>query len=114
MAMDQLKRVKRQWDTNQLILFCETDGGLKDGVVTSGYNISLGSIDNWVIHGHAAEEQEDSWASSTHQEILAQIAVEYWINHLRKIFRIYDNTIHEEIIRDSSVIIQIAKAYNTP
>ena len=73
--MDQLKTVKRQWETNQLTLFCGTDCGLKDGMGTSSYNISLGSIDNWLIHGHAAEEQEDSWASSTCQEILAQLAV---------------------------------------
>ena len=104
-----METAKREWENNQLTLFCGTDGVLKDGVGTSAYNISLDFIDNWVIQGHAAEEQADNWASSTHQEILAQIAVENWIKHLRKIFRTKENQIHVTIITDSSSSIQITK-----
>ena len=84
LAMDQLPLLREKWEQDKFTLFCGANGGLKDGIGTSGYTIFINREDSPLVHGHAAEIQEDSSASSTIQESLAQTAVEYWIRHLAK------------------------------
>ena len=111
-ATDQLELLKEKLETNQLILYCGANGGLKDGIGTTGYNLYIGIEETPFIYGHAAELQTDSSASSTRQELLAQIVIEYWIGHLVKYLGISDKRLRVVVITDSAASISIVEGYS--
>ncbi len=78
----ELTKLSTQWHTQKVALTCGSDGGLKDGIGTSGYVILVGESIDSVIHGYAVEKQRHIAASSTQQELLTQLSIEYWIAHL--------------------------------
>ena len=53
--MDQLPILREIWHKNQLTLYCGADGGLKDGIGTSGYNLYIGREETPFVYGHATE-----------------------------------------------------------
>ena len=61
------------------MLLCGSVGGLKDGIGTSGYVIHREGYDEPVMRGYTAEQQRGMEASSTRQELLAQLCIEYGI-----------------------------------
>ena len=77
--MDQLKTV---WHSNSGLLVGATDGGLKDMVGTGSYAIFLPGDPVPVIQGYSAEYQPRKEASSTRQELLGQLGLEYWLGEL--------------------------------
>ena len=62
-----------------------------------------------MVFGHAAEEQKDKSASSTRQELLAQIAIEYWIQHLAKRLGLTNIKLQVVIITDNAASISIVE-----
>ena len=65
------------WEEKKLKFYCGIDGGLKNGIGTSGCNIFISNSDTPFIYDHAAERQDHPSASITRQELLAQVAVGY-------------------------------------
>ena len=78
----ELQRLTLEWHQQPMALLCGSDGGLKDNIGTSGYALYSGQSDIPVVAGYAAELQFQETASSTRQELLAQLCVVYWISHL--------------------------------
>ena len=74
--MDQLKTV---WHSNSGLVVGATDGGLKDMVGTGSYAIFIPGDPVPVIQGYSAEYQPRKEASSTRQELLGQLGLEYWL-----------------------------------
>ena len=58
--------------------------GLKDGIGTSSYAFFRPNDTDPIIAGSAVESQPHTTASSTRQELLGQLAVEYWLQKLQK------------------------------
>ena len=108
-AMDQIPLLKSTWAQGELTLYCGADGGLKEGIGTSGYNIFISSEAQPLVVGHAAEVQKEHTASSTRQELLAQIAIEYWIQHLAQCLGLTDSKLKVVIITDSAASISIVE-----
>ena len=107
--MEVLRSLREQWACEPIRLLCGADGGLKDGIGTSGYVITLPDGDTPLVTGHAAEAQLISSSSSTRQELLAQVAVEYWIEHLLQLLGtpLWDLTV--TVVTDSQASIDIVQ-----
>lgn len=58
-------------------MLCGTDGGLKDGLGTSEYVITVPDSEVPLVIGHAAELHAGGVVSSTWYELLGQLAVAY-------------------------------------
>ena len=86
--MDEIQKLKQRWSTEQVILLCGSNRGLKDCIWPSGYVITVPDGNKTVVTGHAAENQLDKRASSTWQELLAQLAIAYWVQHLLQVLGI--------------------------
>ena len=82
----EVQNLKHKWSSEKVTLLCGTDGGLKDGIGTTGYVITDPDGTSPIVMGHAAEKQPSHDASSTRQELLAQLAVVYWIDHFIQVF----------------------------
>ena len=104
---EQWALLKMSWHTSKITLFCGSDGGLKDTIGTSGYVIYCMDRENPLITGYAAEKQDDNKSSSTRQELLAQLSIEYWLIHLVETFGQPDVPIEVHLITDSQASIII-------
>ena len=78
---EELKFLKEQWHHTQVSLVCGCDGGLKDCIGSRGYTIYMANRIQPIVSGYSAEQQPDETSSSTRQELLAQLCVEYWLFH---------------------------------
>ena len=99
--------LQSRWNQPNCSIVCATDGGLKDQVGTSSYAIFLPQDESAVIEGFAGEYQPLPSASSTRQELLGQLGVEYWINRLSKRWGTPRRPIRMELITDSKASIDI-------
>ncbi len=93
------------WKTQKVELVCGSDGGLKNQIGTSGYVICMGVSADPVIWGYAAEQQGNAETSSTRQELLAQLGIEYWLSHLTKIWGRPKESLEVQLITDSQASI---------
>ena len=75
-----MKRLQNLWRTQQIELVATTDGGLKDSVGTSSYALFFPNEFPPIIQGFAGEYQPQKSASSTRQELLGQLGMEYWFD----------------------------------
>ena len=78
----QMERLKQCWYSSPVTLVAATDGGLKDGIGTSSYALFFTEEFPPIIQGCAGEHQSTKSASSTRQELLGQLGVEYWLRKL--------------------------------
>ena len=77
---NQMNKLEQQWHTSQNnIVVLATDGGLKDDMGTSSYALFFPEDPIAILQGYAAEHQPKTSASSTRQELLGQLGVEYWL-----------------------------------
>ncbi len=107
--LDVLATITRWWKESELSLVCGADGGLKDGIGTSGYIIQLdGGLDP-IVYGHSAELQPSHTASSTRQELLGQLALEYWMEHMEEVLGEPYGRIEINIVTDSQASIDILR-----
>ena len=99
--------LRDRWRTESVTLLCGTDGGLKDDIGSSGYIITdpLGEIP--LVKGHAAERAMAPDSSSTRQELLAQLAVVYWIQHILLVLGIPGHSLTIQVVTDSQASIDI-------
>ena len=79
---NQMAKLEQQWHTPQNIIVVATDGGLKDQMGTSSYAFFLPNDPIAIIEGYAGEYQPCVTASSTRQELLGQLGIEYWFETL--------------------------------
>lgn len=80
--MEEFRQLKERWGSEQIALLCGANGGLKDGVCTIGYVITVPEGASPLVQGRAAEQVTFFNVSSMRQELLAQLVVEYWLRHL--------------------------------
>ncbi len=73
----ELTFIAEQWHTQSIKLLCGSEGGLKDRIGTNGYVIYGENRAKPLIQGYSVEQQEDDNSSSTRQELLAQLCIEY-------------------------------------
>ena len=104
---EEFQSLKEKWHVQQIVLICGSDGGLKGQIGTSGYVIYTESGTAPLIRGFSAEEQATSNSSSTRQELLAQLCVEYWVLHLINKLGEPDSPIQVQLITDSQASITI-------
>ena len=101
----ELQVLSHLWKTQKVELVCGSDGGLKNQIVTSGYIICMCLSAAPVIWRYAAEKQGTAETSSTRQELLAQLSIEYWIAHLTKIWGRPKEALEVQLITDSQASI---------
>ena len=104
---DQWKRLAEDWATNSVEMICGSDGGLKENLGTSGYVLYRDPSDNPILTGYSAEAQYGTAASSTRQELLAQLCIEYWLEHFFRLWGPPKNTIRLQVITDSQASLII-------
>ena len=107
--MVELQFLREKWALEPIRLLCGVDGGLKDGIGTSGYVITRPDGATPLVTGHVAESQINPSSSSTRQELLAQLAVEYWIDHLLKLLGIPGWDLKATVVTDSQASIDIVQ-----
>ena len=102
-----LESFHQKWHTLDNRLICATDGGLKDSIGTSSYGFFLPDNNQAMIAGFSGEYQPSQSASSTRQELLGQLAVEYWIKRLQKRWGVPRNGLTVTLVTDSQSSIDI-------
>ncbi len=80
--LTEVRNLRDKWSCKPITFLCGADGGWKDGIGTSGYVVTTEHSDQPIVTGHAAEGQREKNASSTRQELLGQLAIEYWVTQL--------------------------------
>ena len=105
---DQWKRLAEDWATSSVELICGSDGGLKENLGTSGYVLYRDPSDNPILTGYSAEAQYGKSASSTRQELLAQLCIEYWLEHFYRLWGPPKNKIRINVITDSQASLIIS------
>ena len=106
----QMNKLKLHWQTAHTTIVCATDGGLKDKVGTSSYAFFLPREDDPILVGFSTEYQPLLSASSTRQELLGQLAVEYWLLTMRSKWHSPRYRISVVLVTDSQSSIEIIKA----
>ena len=99
--------LQQMWHGTNCVLICATDGGLKDQVGTSSYALFLPEISTPIVTGRAAEWQPSTDASSTRQELLGQLGLEYWLSRLEKNWGRPRHGVKLALITDSQASIDI-------
>ena len=102
-----LQRLKEEWQKEKCKIVCGTDGGLKNGIGTSGYAIYESNRREKILTGHSSEKQPQKEASSTRQELRAQLAIFYWLAHLYTVFGEPAKRVEVLIVTDSAASLQI-------
>ena len=102
----QLDRLHKQWH-NGVSLIAATDGGLKDAVGTSSYVLLFPQDTSPIVQGYAGEYQPRRSASSTRQELLGQLGVEYYLNRLASRWGVPRGTFALKLVTDSKASIAI-------
>ena len=103
------ERIKQRWHEPDFRLVCGADGGLKDGIGSSGYTIYVEGESDRLVQGHSAELQPSTTASSTRQELLGQLAIEYWLEHMQEVLGEPNGKIKINLVTDSQASIEILK-----
>ncbi len=104
---DLLQELRNRWLTEDCQIVCATDGGLKDGIGTSSYAIFFPGVITPLVSGRAAEWQPWENASSTRQELLGQLGIEYWLTRLENQWGRPRHGIQVTLITDSQASIDI-------
>ena len=107
--MSELRLLREKWACAPIRLLCRADGGLKEGIGTSGYVLTLPDSEQPLVTGHAAESQTNLSSSSARRELLAQVAVEYWIDHLLQLLGIPLWDLSVTVVTDSQASIDIVQ-----
>ncbi len=101
----EVEVLKSEWHTGRTKMVCGTDGGLKDRIGITGYVIYGATRETPLIYGYSAKLQTTDNSSSTRQELLAQLCVVYWLQHLVEVFGEPDRPIRVTLITDSQASI---------
>ena len=101
------QELEERWHQSDTIIVGATDGGLKSGIGTSSYAFFLPQNDTPVIAGFAREYQPQSDASSTRQELLGQLGLEYWLQILKERWGVPRHSIKLILVTDSQSSIDI-------
>ncbi len=109
-----LEDLKAKWHQTDCHLVCATDGGLKDGIGTSSYAFFFPQQLTPLIAGKAGEYQPNESASSTRQELLGQLGVEYLLSKLAHQWGRPRNGISIMLITDSQASIEIMQNVGHP
>ena len=102
-----LQQLKQTWHGEDCKLVCATDGGLKDMVGTSSYAIFLPNEEQAVIAGRSGEYQPWKHASSTRQELLGQLGLEYWLQKLQEDWGVPRHKVTITLVTDSQASVEI-------
>ena len=102
-----LEELNNKWHQAECTIVCATDGGLKNCIGTSSYAIFFPQKLEPIISGRAGEYQPREIASSTRQELLGQLGVEYWLTRLEKRWGRPRNGINIVLITDSQASLDI-------
>ena len=102
-----LQNLHTKWKDDEVQLVCATDGGLKDGVGTSSYAIFFPGNHIPIVTGRAGEWQPRENASSTRQELLGQLGLEYWFARLETKWGRPRKGLQIILITDSQASIEI-------
>ena len=103
----ELHNLKQDWHQHKIELLCGSDRGLKDDLGTSGYVIYYNQESTPIVQGSAAELQTTNLPSGTRQELLGQLCIEYWVQHLIKTMGESAYKIQLNLVTDSQASIQI-------
>ena len=103
----QMNRLKSIWNKDHIKLVGATDGGLKIMIGTSSYALFFPNEFPPIIQGCAGEYQPKRTASSTRQELLGQLGLEYWLRRLGIKLGIPNRQVTVTLITDSQSSIDI-------
>ena len=106
----KMESLQEMWHSHDGTILGATDGGLKDTVGSSSYAIFLPGDSTPVICGYATEYQPRAEASSTRQELLGQLGLEYWIDRLHQRWGRPRGNLQLVLITDSKASIDIMKS----
>lgn len=109
---EEFTMLKEEWKTRTVDLICGSDGGLKGDIGTSGYVIYRRESDCSLISGCSSERQIISDPSSTRQELLAQLCIEYWINELVWRLGTPRSQLNIHLITDSQASIMMRERFD--
>ena len=104
---EELQKLKELWISQPIVLVCGSDGGLKNTLGSSGYIIYIEKAQEPIIKGFSAEVQDNVNGSSTRQELLAQLCVEYWLLQFGKKLGEPVSGVKIKLITDSQASIMI-------
>ncbi len=104
---ERMHLLKTEWNQPNCAFVGAMDGGLKDSIGTSSYGIFLPQDSQAVIEGYAGEYQPRPSASSTRQELLGQLGLEYWLEKLKQQWGTPRRQIRLDLIMDSKASIDI-------
>ena len=106
----QWNKLYQQWHMEGNTIVVATDGGLKGSIGTSSYAFFFNNDEKAIISGQAGEYQPRDTASSTRQELLGQLGVEYWLGKLADKWGVPRNGCQIVLITDSKASIEIMRA----
>ncbi len=103
-----MQELHNTWHTQDCEIVCATDGGLKGPIGTSSYAMYFPHISHQpIVFGNSAEYQPTETSSSTRQELLGQLGIEYWLSNMEKEWGRPRNGIKVNLITDSQSSIDI-------
>ena len=105
----QMEKLKQLWHTSNNNIVAATDGGLKESMGTSSYALFFPDDPVEIVKGYAGEYQPKPSASSTRQELLGQLGVEYWLEDLANQWGRPRNSCRMVLVTDSQSSIDIMK-----
>ena len=108
----QNEKLQSYWKTIDFTIICATDGGLKDQIGTNSYAFFFPNDEDPILTGFSVEHQPCLAASSTRQELLGQLAAEYWLQIWKETWNSPLGRINFVLVTDSQSSIDIMKATN--
>ena len=102
-----MEQLKRKWHNAPCKLVCGADGGLKECIGTNGYVVYMHPEEAELLRGHSAEIQLHENASVTRQELLGQLAIDFWLQHMVETFGEPNAAVEVHIVTDSQASIDI-------
>jgi hypothetical protein len=110
-GLEELKKAR----TKGIKLDIATDGGLKDGVGTTGVVIVKHNKVNMLLHAYSMETEATlEGITSTREELRAQVAACYLVSLMESSFGAPGKRIQARIITDSKASIQIVHNAEKP
>ena len=95
------------WHQGSCTLVCATDWGPKEKIGTSSYAMYFPQRFEAIVTGRAIEYQPRETASSTRQELLGQLGIQYWMTRLAAEWGQPRRGIQIELVTDSQASIEI-------